>query len=1037
MTKHDDPDAVDLPPHVRRAEEWAAEQPFAADEEGAGAFKTRHRDTKTTRAEGLFVVRESDKYNDQLFDAMREQTYQLGIHIPSVAAVNELGLAPMTQDHFVVHVLLENGTFQERQVNVETITHKRAKVRIFELDGYWHVWARESAHQESEDEDGLHVNPFTRALVSTIRAKKPRVIHAAQASRLARNIGQANDLLAALPHNVDGVRIRDQYFDLTSHYRLTSMMFLFFMLWASAAERDTLVTRFTTGRIGAYNRDEWPYGNSKIPFGYQLLANGQLAPDLDKAEQVRTMLLILAHPSHSAGEKKRLLGDIGVKMMKRTPGSETEDDERQNVITAASAGTLISTLMAWAPLYVQGEYLYRLGGNFPKADRLAGAPISRHPNNENDPGEVQMLYVIEPPEPGWAWADSAVLNTFAEAARAHFVGSFEGRSQPRPVHPEILAESKDASFLQAILPSTYAQKRGPKSLGTNQQNLGRELKPAFSGRSWTDGHHDYTLNSYSKGYRITRRPKDAKDNSAGRAVAFIPYDRLLKNLNAAVVAALRDGVPTEFVPGLSAQTTDQTSFYLDEWEQNKTIVRRRLKETQARAKAGDEDSLLPGLMPEQKESLRAIAAEQHLRARRLADELADLELRRPTAADKDPDTFDMRTAIWEPAVRAFAGQTHLRTAKYEALNNVLKDFRLDRGPDGLWRGSLTLRVDTSEGVASIGPIRWHVGTGGGGTQEVTARHTAARHVTDYDKRQLRSRLVNIAKVTDEAAIVALNSPFAELPHVIIAGAALLAGDDDIKFRPWIGTKWRNPVFARWVATVYQDPEFNWYKNYSESSPKRQAAVDFILAHDPVSGRQLVEGVNLNLSTTETIRKFPLWSDGKPRPVSPSIRTLDDRARSYTEPVLTLHTCHEGHLGVTVTRVPEVLTDLLCEHGHHAGVSRRAFPADIEFPDEYQLLRVPVAEAAALTTEQFNQQKTAHLGKAQKTSLATLASHGPHTVKELLARFAADGYTMPSAGLYSALNDLRRYGLADQAPGKQPKKWLLTDEGRAHPEARTR
>ena len=47
------------------------------------------------RALGLFVVRESDEWDLELFSAMREQTYAEHRHIPDVAAVLQLGMEPM------------------------------------------------------------------------------------------------------------------------------------------------------------------------------------------------------------------------------------------------------------------------------------------------------------------------------------------------------------------------------------------------------------------------------------------------------------------------------------------------------------------------------------------------------------------------------------------------------------------------------------------------------------------------------------------------------------------------------------------------------------------------------------------------------------------------------------------------------------------------------------------------------------------------------------------------------------------------------
>jgi hypothetical protein len=1000
---------ADQPASIHRVEETFSQLPYAL----AVKFQTPSKGSDSRRCKGLFVVRESDKWNIEQFDAMREQTYQTLLDIPEVRAINEIGLRPLDEEFIDVDLKDEGGGTTRVRVAVEEVRHGGAQARLFHLGGYWHLWARESAHHELEENEGEYVNPFTAILVDTIRKRHPRTLYAATASRLARNAGQSNALLEALPHNVDAVCIRDQLFDLTLEHRARSLMFLYFMFWAAAQERDAIVTRFATGKIGAWRRNEWPYGNAIVPFGHHLI-DGQLVPDESMREVVKDMMVI-ASSDLSDKEKKRQLSKAGVTNMRLHPTRGTRDP----IGSQTNSTTVINTLMAWAPIWVQGEYLYRLGGHFPKTDSLIGVPVVHR--NEDDPGELQMLYKVPPPKDGWAETD--IVAAFAEAAKARFAKS---RHRPRPLAGSIQSQSSNPSLLKSILPAAYAAGSGTEDRTARLGSRGREHISPFSGRVWTDENHRFELCMFPRGYRVRRRPLTATDNFTGREVAYFTHEQFAKNLLPALTAALQDGVPVEFLPGHTAFATRDSQHVVDTFETTKRLMSDSLKDAQRRADQNMANSATQGISTELRATFIKRADDALGEAQRIQADLSDHELRKPHTAT-NPETFDVRTDVWLPAIAALDGTTRVPQAKYQALKTIITDLRLDNH-NGIWTGSLIIRVNTSAGVGLLGPIRWRIGSGGDATQALTARHADARHVTKYESLVLREQLIGAAGVTEPAALVLLNSSFAELPHVVVNGATGTA------FPDWVGEQWQEPTFVKWVTGIYTDPQFAWNVQYSDGSPARQECADFVMLHDtPVPGRAIVDAIPGLSSHIIRALGRPERRNGAIRVRQPLLNVVGP-GRNFADRLFEPFTCPEGHRADIATRIPEIPTDLLCSCGRPAGISSVDLPPDLTFPDEYQLLRIPAAEATTLARDKSAQNAQTALGAAQVATLKMLATREPTTVRDLQNALVAAGLrtqTKSTAGVFTALQKLGRHGLVENDSGRPP-RWSVTMKGRDHP-----
>lgn len=493
-----DDDATEAPAQslqVRPAGSVAAEEYFsrkskATRDEMLGARDQIHQQ----RALGLFVVRESDQWDKVLFDAIRDRTYLPHRNVPEVEAVRQAGMQPLTLESFTVSMSLPDGTARQTQVFVESCMSGRTKAVLFSFGGYWHLWCQASA-AKVDDEKGI--NDFTAILVQVVRRLRPKTVYAANFSRLVRSMSQAHKLADAFSECVDEVCVGELKFDFAGSSPVGHLM-VTMLSWAAAMERDAIVTRLLAGRIAKWRRNEWPFGDHTIPFGYRL-DEKRLVPDESQKTIVRRMLLILSSDL-PPGEMIRQLDDAGVTSMR----SHRRLQEKSPLGALTSPYAAVNALYSWGSLYVTGEFLFRLASSFRGIDELAGVPISRFEvegtglPDQGDPGEMQMLYDVGVPDGGWA--EPEILEAFTLRASQHFRALVSrGRTHNRPMTAPVAASSEDVSLLQTFLPSQASMGNDRVSQQRRNAAAAKAVVSPLTGRGFHDGEYYYEMQTVTTG----------------------------------------------------------------------------------------------------------------------------------------------------------------------------------------------------------------------------------------------------------------------------------------------------------------------------------------------------------------------------------------------------------------------------------------------------------------------------------------------------------------------------------------------------------
>lgn len=447
------------------------------------------------RPMGLLVVRESDQWDMELFNAMREQTYLQHRGVPEIEAIRQAGLAPLEDDSFTIEV---TGDAVPQRIIVEHMVVGTSKAILFYYGGYWHLWSRASA--ASVGKDG--VNDFTAILIDVVKRVRPLNLYAANFSRLIRSQSQGNRLQADLDGNVDVVWAGSVPFHFTGPSAQVGMMMFSMFSMVASMERDWIVQRLLTGRIAKWRRGEWPFGAATIPHGYMLDGDHRLVPNPELRASVREMLIILSNPETPNGEKVRQLSRAGVYSMRK----HRRLGERIPVGAMRGVDSLVASLYAWAPLYVQGEYLWRMANVFRDLEELAGVPVVRDERIKNDLGEMQMLYKIPLLDDGWA--EPEVLSAFSTTAADYMAWLVQrGATDVRPIADTIETASVDPALHIRILNPDRARWADAAQRERRSRARSKKTIAPLAGRNWVDGDWHYELQVVSrKSYRLVRWP---------------------------------------------------------------------------------------------------------------------------------------------------------------------------------------------------------------------------------------------------------------------------------------------------------------------------------------------------------------------------------------------------------------------------------------------------------------------------------------------------------------------------------------------------
>jgi DNA invertase Pin-like site-specific DNA recombinase len=451
-----------------------------------------------TRPLGMAVNRESDEDDRVRFENLCEMTYQNLRDIPAMEAIRKVGMAPMQGRSFEVEWEVE-GKQVTREVTVHIIREGRTKVRVFYFEGYWHVWSQASASLPAQDGN----NEFTTILADLLRTHRPQVLYAAYLSRIVRSTVEEKRLTMALSGNVDRLEVKDMSFQLTGPDAAIGFMSLTMMAWCAAMERTAIVQRLLAGRIATWRRQEWPFGSTMVPFGYDYDEDTRtIRPDPTKREAVQAMMTILAS-NLPAGQMALELDRAGVTPMRRYKKS----GRRALFSSQAHPDKVIRSMYAWAPLWVCGEYLMRFSNPMPDIDELSGLAVVRYEHLDDDPGEFQMLFQFDLPDGGWASPE--LLTAFMNAAGdvQYEAVTSGGVRAPRAFGDHAAAMSRNAGLHRRQLAGSHLRKSDRDSLVRRSAGRARRIVSALSGRAWTDGIWSYELLSQSSDlYKVVRWP---------------------------------------------------------------------------------------------------------------------------------------------------------------------------------------------------------------------------------------------------------------------------------------------------------------------------------------------------------------------------------------------------------------------------------------------------------------------------------------------------------------------------------------------------
>lgn len=466
------------------------------------------RDWQPDAVEGrlpvLFNVRESDEKNRSLFANMVDQSYVPYRDDPWIAALLAVGLAPLdAEDTFAVQVASREGV-QRVEVSVTRIRRGSSTIVYFRTGPYGHAWAMSSAAKENAEGD----NDFTQMLIERVKSLRPQVLVVQAISRLARSVGEGSLVVSAVVKSVDQVWVGGyNLMEMTGPNASYGKQALSRQVEFAANERDSIVSRTLAGRVGRARAGAWPFGKSAVPFGYELEPRSRrLVAVAGVRERVREMLLALGEDSAPSVIIDQL---AALQVPARRPRSSQllayQTQARDN------PRAVVDGLLSWAPVWVNGEYLYRWACPYPGLVEFNGAPVVSIPD-DRDNGEIQVLLHVEVPEGGWA--EDAVLRRVAEMAKLRSAAQVASDSlvAERPLHASIEAQSVDPDLLRAV---QGAHRKGERRAQAGPRKRGTPKVAPFSGFSWWDEGAHYELKVAKNGYEVVRRARTHEPEASG------------------------------------------------------------------------------------------------------------------------------------------------------------------------------------------------------------------------------------------------------------------------------------------------------------------------------------------------------------------------------------------------------------------------------------------------------------------------------------------------------------------------------------------
>ncbi|VXB06041.1 hypothetical protein [Aeromicrobium sp. 9AM] len=423
-------------------------------------------------------------------------------------------------------------------------------------------------------------------------------------------------------------------------------------------------------------------------------------------------------------------------------------------------------------------------------------------------------------------------------------------------------------------------------------------------------------------------------------VGYAGFIDILDGMADAFLDAIRVGVPVRMLPGQSVFGTTRNMTTVDVRTEKLSALNAAL----AAAKREAESARTMAVKANAKNNAELEAEYDLMADRRTADVVrlrkAVADLRAEPAEVVVNEPFDVRADVWVRALsRLKSCQGSMTQQERVAFQMIFPKFRMEL-VQGTWWAVASMRLNTVDGVAELGPVRWPVNTQGRST--VLALNRPATATGERRTRhEIVSTLVGSGRMCRDAAQTVTNAPFRELRYLLLHE---VCGEP---LPDWVGEQWRDRVFVDWIVTVYTDPDWSWSGRgkYGSSLLVRQFAVWVVAQHGLISGRQLRRVMGPGAVIFKHLVAPFADKNTRQRPIQPCLTDAgkDENGYQLLAPIV----CECGEPATTVARAPEMLTDLLCDCRQAPGGEALGMPPGLRFPDDYHQMRLSLKQCQDL------------------------------------------------------------------------------------------
>lgn len=1011
---------------------------------------------------GLFNNRESGTDADQFRKLCKKGYERAADFHQSFGGFAKVGTQPLRQSSVTIAYKpkgkskpkSKGGSIRKSQprtqrLRVYPVRYNSATVHLVYLDGYWHLFSMASAAKSGQD----GYNDFATIWLAIIEVLRPATLFVDRVDRQWRDRVEVRRAIFHLTGRVQRViEGGSRHYPLVGPDADQGFQDLQNAGADAADDRDRRVQMLIEGRLDDIVDGEW-FWNNRFPDGYRVNKKGRLKLDCRSSDdpfrqakleeqwqetrkRVASMLAILG-TDQMATKKARLCDDAGALPVQTSQGG------RQPFLARGCPAEAVNAYYRLASLYIHGEVLLRFNVSLEHKKRLAGLEVVRLPGGDDD-GEVQVL--IRCPIPPGGWASPEVLAAFERQAKLHRPKWRDRRQQIpwRPLSKRVRKATKDPRLLGphtasgALLPAVPASKgskRGP----------GAHLILPLTGVNWADSEAYFELRvENSTTYRLLRWPLGSVQDSTSKgpllpgthfptlkAGLYRPADSLITHdsldcqqvgqfstaavqggMVSALVEALRDGIAVANLPAAETFLPHGSQAA----ESRGLRAAERIKEARRltrRANAAAEMALDQTDVDQRRHyNDRSLALR---REAELTREQAD-ELRMPMpTAGPATKPFDVLGDVWLPALATVgrsSRQISIDTAGDMAC--VLSGFRMYR--DGwMWKGEVSLVLNTSEGVSRLGPINWTIGPTNHGRAAGALAITPRSSHSSLGRVEMEARLIQ-AGVQESAAVELASATFPELPMLVLNA---LTG---FPLPKSIAPDWLNRRYVDWLVRVYTGDtawKFGSVANgWLTTHALRQYVASYVAQHGRTPAKTFAP---LHIGRTPAVRECAsIWQHrtGTGRVWHPVVSLSNIRDQAVCEPIV----CSCGRAADVVALTPDIPRGLHCECG--LVPDAELFGADplMRLPSALRQLRIPLDHCRQDIESRLTRRVEQGLGgKKRAVMVCSDLLEAGATIAAFNARLGGD-CRLP-------MRELEALGFVQASGVTKPYDWCYTSRGR--------